>query len=183
MMHKTKTLLLAANAALAMGIVAAILLPALLPLSAEESAPVRSKSSCEPADAFACRRIEPLETYLPIFARPLSRPLFDPPPAAPPAAAAAPILSAKLVGTILESGHTMALFRMPDGKEKFVGLGETVDGISVRDIGPGCATILFNGQTITCQAEKPPATPAPTTNPAGAARPPYPMPGIKDVKP
>ncbi len=161
MIHLNKSKLLAINAALAVLAVAAVALPALLPLSTPAvKAPPRPCT--QPAEATT--QVQDLQAYTVIYLKPFSRPLADAPPPPPVAPPAPPPFVARLMGTVQEPGFAYAIFSLPDGHERLIALGETSDGICVKEIGEGCATVLYQGRTIPCKAVRQ-ESPTPASGP------------------
>jgi hypothetical protein len=79
----------------------------------------------------------------------LRRPLYDapsPPPAAGAAAPPAAPMAVRLVGTIVEPGHSMAVFQKPDGSFELCAQGE-----SVADAGGAVAVTAINQDKVTVQ--------------------------------
>jgi len=89
----------------------------------------------------------------------LRRPLFDPAPTAtggggggpnPAAGPATPRMAARLVGTVHERGHSMAMFQAADGSIVFCRVGEGLDDpagrLTVTRIEPTRVEIAFDGE-------------------------------------
>jgi len=101
-----------------------------------------------------------------LWDRPLRRPLYDPPPPPQPAPVVKrpkpaprkteprpsppPKLDMRLVGTILESGRSMAIVADAAGKIDLKGAGETLDlepeGVRVESINAESVTVSHNGR-------------------------------------
>ena len=98
----------------------------------------------------------PLEVYAAAWACDLQRPLFDPEPVlvnrVPPPP---PKPTVRLLGTIIEPGHTFAFLRGKDGSAKCVSVGEALDGAEVIEVRADSVVVRFAGQTHTIEAEKP----------------------------
>jgi hypothetical protein len=87
-----------------------------------------------------------------VSAMDLRRPLHDPPAtaaAAPKAASAVP-MTVRLVGTIVEPGHSMAVFRKADGSFELCAQGESVTdaggAVTVTGVAPEKVTVEYAGQ-------------------------------------
>jgi hypothetical protein len=87
-----------------------------------------------------------------VSAMDLRRPLWDPPAtaaAAPNAASAVP-MTVRLVGTIVEPGHSMAVFRKADGSFELCAQGESVTdaggAVTVTAVAPEKVTVEYAGQ-------------------------------------
>jgi len=98
--------------------------------------------------------LPPLEAFRPIWEIDLRRPLVDPPPPQkpPPPAPRLPPLRLQLVGTVQESGHSMALLANPQGviEVKRVGelLGEGRAAAEVVAIQAEQVTVRYQNQDI-----------------------------------
>jgi len=75
------------------------------------------------------------------------------PSAAAPAPSPAP-LAIKLVGTIVESGHSRAAFVEPDGKTRLVGVGQTCGGAQVLRIETDSVTVRYLDKELTLAVPK-----------------------------
>jgi hypothetical protein len=94
-----------------------------------------------------------LTSYASIYTRPLRKPLYDPTPGAVVVAAKAePKFTGVLTGTIIEPGFTFATFRVPNGEEKVVPVGQSVEGAEVLAITQGEVRIRFHDKEITLKA-------------------------------
>ena len=89
----------------------------------------------------------------------LRRPLVDPAPAVTAssviraAQAAAPI-GLKLAGTVVEPGHSMAVFVTPAGKSELKAVGDKAGNAEVVDIQSDRVTLRYNGSPVTLKVEK-----------------------------
>jgi hypothetical protein len=88
----------------------------------------------------------------------LQRPLIDH-PAPAVAAPAAPIVArppvgVKLIGTVIEPGHSVAIFIRTDGKTEVKAVGESVAGDQVLEIKPESATLRHGTDSVVLQREK-----------------------------
>jgi hypothetical protein len=76
----------------------------------------------------------------------LRRPLYDPPPTPPPPRPE-PSMTVRLVGTINEPGHSLAMFQKPNGAIELCGLGESIDdeglAVTVTRIEGGKVTVRY----------------------------------------
>lgn len=148
-----KRLLLAANAILAIAIVACVCLCVLLPPRVK-NAKFSPKDKTLSAGNKAMGRVGPLELYAVIYERDIRKPLFDPKPirtvkVEPPK----PKLTIRLIGTAVEPGFTYGLFRTKSGESKLVSIGQTIGGAEVTAVGEGTATVKFHGELITLKVE------------------------------
>jgi hypothetical protein len=101
-----------------------------------------------------------------LCARDLRRPLFAPEPTVEQAEKPEPRpqprrpMSAQLVGTIVEPGRSMAVFRMSDGSFELCGTGESIEDpggeVKVRNIEPYEVTVNYASQTRTLTIERTP---------------------------
>lgn len=57
-------------------------------------------------------------------------------------------LSARLAGTVIEPGHSVAMFITPGGKIELKSVGETMGAIKVLDITPEGVSVLHRGKKI-----------------------------------
>ena len=91
----------------------------------------------------------------------LRRPLVDPAPAVPAASvirAAAPVvpIGLKLAGTVVEPGHSVAVFVNPAGRSELKGVGDKAGPAEVMDIQTDHVTLRYNGSPVTLRVEKEP---------------------------
>ena len=141
-------------AAIALGaITAAILLPYptgnVLPPSSIESVGVHSAST---------QSIPPLSAFDSVARLDLRRPLVDSPPPAKVTAVASnppPALSIKLVGTVVQPGHSRALLLLPDGKIEMKRVGEITASAQILEITKSTVTVSYLGSDVTLKLEKP----------------------------
>ena len=97
----------------------------------------------------------------PLWDMSLRRPLVDapaPPPSAPVAAQPAidqapPPPHLHLVGTIVEPGHSIALFQGAAGRTEFKAIGDAAEGAKVVSIREDGATVLWDGREIVVPIE------------------------------
>jgi hypothetical protein len=96
----------------------------------------------------------------------LRAPLFDPPPALPAPAAEVPVahrstMTLRLVGTIVEPGHSMAMFQKPDGSIALCAQGQSIDEaaatVTVTHVSHHRVTVQFAGQSIELDLPEAPA--------------------------
>jgi hypothetical protein len=99
-----------------------------------------------------------------ICQRPLRGPLFDEQaksdPTTPHAPQAATVMNLRLVGTILEAGHSMAMFSKPDGSIVLCAVGQTTApedaSVFVEEVTSLGATVRHNGKRLQLTLPKPP---------------------------
>ena len=100
--------------------------------------------------------------FAPVMDMDLRRPLVDQPP--PPTAAVhsddvppapPPPPSFRLAGTIIESGHCMALFTTSTGKTEVKQIGEEMEGAKLLSITDDAATLRWNGREIVVAVDRP----------------------------
>jgi hypothetical protein len=144
-----------ANIVLALACAATLALGLALPAESL-SEPEETVATSRPAATSQSAPIGAFQDYAVIYARPLNAPLFDAPPATPAAPPPPPPWPAALIGTVNEPGFTYGIFRTADGHEKLAAVGETVDGAVVQSIGNNIAVVVFQGNALTCRAEKKP---------------------------
>lgn len=102
-----------------------------------------------------------LESFAPVWSKPIRRPLVDGQMvASAPDTAAAPIadtsLPVTLVGTI---GNSLAMLKLADGSIALKGPGDQVAGVDVLSVRPAAVDIRFAGRTITLnKVNVPPST-------------------------
>lgn len=91
-----------------------------------------------------------------VWRTPLRQPLQDQPtPTRPAVASAAPSsLTARLAGTVVEQGHSVAMFITRSGKIEFKAVGEAVDDAEVLDITLDRVSLRHNGRTVDLTLEK-----------------------------
>lgn len=127
----------------------------------------KTRRKNEPTQSVSRRRVSN-KNYDDIYTRPL-RKSFDDEPAATDTLAAVSAetvrsLNLKLLGTVVEAGHTYAWFRCADGKNKLVGAGKKVDSAEVVNVKERTATVKHNGRLVTLkivtQAPPLPVTPS-----------------------
>jgi hypothetical protein len=124
--------------------------------------------------ARAARGRPPLAEFERLAALDLRRPLYDP-PAEPRVAAAHPAtpLTVRLIGTVNEPGHSMAMLRKADGSVAVCALGEGVDAaggrVTVTGIGHRKATVRYGGRSHELVA--PPPGKAAAATPGKGGRP------------
>ena len=56
--------------------------------------------------------------------------------------------SIRLLGTVIEAGHTMALFSDANGKCQFKSVGDQVEGATILEIHDSVATLLWNDSRV-----------------------------------
>ena len=146
---------------------AAVLAWALLdPVRVEEPRPGRAPKPAagkDPVQGVAHAPSFDAAALAQLAAMDLRRPLFDPEP--PPnmagqANAGAPALTVELIGTAREPGHSMALFRRPNGIVEVRGEGETLENapglLTVVRVTTAAVTVQHAGQVFDLQPPPPP---------------------------
>lgn len=104
-------------------------------------------------------QVKSIKNYSAIYARALRESLV---PVAPknkmPVASSDQnkFLNMKLLGTVLEAGHTYGLFVGPDGKEKLIKAGQKFNNARIISINESLATLDYNGKSIFLKIIKPP---------------------------
>jgi hypothetical protein len=121
----------------------------------------RRDSPDDQRDAAATAETLSLDELAKVWDQPLRRPLVDFAPGtaatkaagSTPGAPAASALNLNLVGTIIESGHSRAVFAMPNGAIELKGVGEIIGpsptGPEVVAIEPKHVVVRFQGQLTT----------------------------------
>ncbi len=95
------------------------------------------------------------DAYAVLYRGNLRRPLFDPPPAAVnPKTTSAPAMPVGLVGTAFDPDYPLASFRGANGEPKWVGVGESIDGVEMLSIEATSVKVRFAGKEITLTAPK-----------------------------
>ncbi len=83
----------------------------------------------------------------------LRRPLYDPPavqaPTQPP-----PSLALRLLGTVVETGHSRALLVGPDGKLQLKSVGDSLAGAEILRIGPDTVTVRHLDADVELKVER-----------------------------
>lgn len=112
----------------------------------------------------------PLAAFEAVWDRELGQPL-DPPTPPPVAPATRPAMAfapppppAKLVGTILEPGYSMAIFARADGRPELRAVGESAGGAEVLRIESDAVTVRHNGRPLVLRVERATTVPAGTPN-------------------
>lgn len=137
-------------------------------------AQAKSSQTNETPEAVNTRGVA-IADFSSVWDRPLRGPLYDPPPATPkPVAKPKPVvrtppkpktppppkLDIRLVGTILESGHSMAIAADATGKVDVKSSGQVLDlepvGVRIEEIAADTVTVSYNGQTSTLKLSKSP---------------------------
>lgn len=92
----------------------------------------------------------------PVWGTSLRRPLVEPPKptATAETRAQAPPLTAKLTGTVIEQGRSLAMFITAAGKVELKGVGESIEGAQVKEITDRSVRLEHNGRTITMALPK-----------------------------
>lgn len=97
------------------------------------------------------QNLPPIEAFERIWNLDLQQPLNDAPleasQGAQVAASSAP-LSCRLLGTVIEPGHTLALFVASNGQIEFKAVGEQIDNADIRQITAERVTLFRAGQTV-----------------------------------
>ena len=154
-LRRRRRVLIAANTALATGVVACIYAFATVPLVAGRAAdrtPGQTAAGRGPGQS----PVDSLSAYAVIHQRDLRKPLFDPKPAPPPVKRPKPKprLTVHLMGTVLEPGFTYAILKSASGKTQFVGVGQSFQGAEVTAIAENSATVTYRGQSVTLKIQQ-----------------------------
>jgi hypothetical protein len=155
---------------MAVGAVAAVTLTVALPYpsatSAAAAAPT-ARPTTGPATAPLRETLTP-EQIDAVAALDLRRPLFDPPPAPPaiegPTVAAAEPEPATLAGTVIEPGHSYAIFVTPAGTNEVRTVGESTSGREVLRIEDNQVTLRAGDRTTVVRVRKHPEDAAEEAN-------------------
>ena len=101
--------------------------------------------------------LPPLKAFAGAWSLDLRRPLYDPPPSATAAQspALAPPLAVSLTGTVVEPGHSLAVFAAPGGRTELKAVGESTGGAEVLSIDRDSAVLLHNGERVTLRVPRP----------------------------
>ena len=141
------------NAALAAGVLACLCVALFFPPAPNSSA-AAPRNRPRASGTTNSPKLGPPASYAVIYQRDLRKPLFDAKPVvarkAPPKK---PKFSAELLGAVEEPGFSYGIFRT-GGRDKLVSVGGTVAGAELLAIGPGSATLRFNGELITLREKK-----------------------------
>lgn len=89
----------------------------------------------------------------------LRRPLYDVPSAPPPASPAPAPLSVRLLGTLVEPGHSRAILVGSDGRSVLKAVGENINDAQLLEIGPDSVTLGYRGTSVVLITPKAPMTP------------------------
>lgn len=151
--HGRKKILLAIHAVLAAAIVGSVALAvqsvdlAAAPQPAGPRSPKAASSHPRPPRT--------IDDYPALCQGKLRLPLYDPPPTMA-AVATRPLggSTLRLIGTVIERGFPYAMFRLPTGDVKAVGVGEAVEGMVVLAIDKASATVRSGGKVSTIPVEK-----------------------------
>lgn len=131
--------------------VAAILMPVREPK-------VRATPSLtKPGASASAESLPPLKAFAAAWSLDLRRPLYDPPPGSVTAAKTAkppPPLAVTLTGTVVEPGHSLAVFSAAGGKVELKAVGESAGGAEVLEIGRDTAVVWHNGEQVTLRVPK-----------------------------
>lgn len=105
-----------------------------------------------PTDADVTGGLPSLAEFSEVWSMDLRRPLYDPPPTTrqttPPAAEA---LSVKLAGTVVEPGHSRAIFITAGGLTELKAIGDTTGNAEILAIDETSATLLYRGKRVTLE--------------------------------
>ncbi len=152
-LRQRRRLLLAANVALAAGIVACAAAAVLVPLEGADAGAQGTVGRVAAPSTQPARQARPLAEYAVIWRTNLSGPLFDapPPPPKPPEPVRLPIT---LAGTATEEGQAFAFFRTADGRIKTVAVGQTIEGAELLEVQRGSAKLRVGGRIVTLEMPK-----------------------------
>ena len=137
------------------GAVLAVCLATSLPLANTQPRNfVNASSSKTTADSAAL----PLSAFSTVWDIDLRRPLVDSPPPAPqtiePAAPPSAPPQFHLAGTIVESGHSVALFQQAGGKTEFKQVGQQIGGATIVSIRDDSVTVQWDGRELVVPVER-----------------------------
>jgi len=142
-----KRLLIAANGALAAGILI-VLAAGLAPVDVAP-APGAHMDKPRPRDSSeAATTTKPLGAYAVIGQRNVRGPLFDPKPQ-PVRRTPPPKLRLTLRGTMVEPGCSYAILAAAGKSDQLASVGETIGGAEVVAIESGAVTVVYHGRSIT----------------------------------
>ncbi len=131
------------------------------PCDVHPSLPRRARLEAGDTIENADSEIAPLDEFAKLWDLPLRRPLVDgagdatasSAAAASAAAASGALLNLSLVGTIVETGRSRAVFSTPNGGIELKGVGEIVGGLpggpEIVEIEPRHVVVRFQGQLTT----------------------------------
>lgn len=150
--RSVERLLWTGSAAFALAAVALFALATCIPLEARHVVRAGSNGAelatpAHPTSAPATQRAASLDELMQLAHRDWRRPLFDPPPTIPTVKEAPP-LAVRLLGTIVEPGHSRAILLTPDGKTELKAVGETAAGAEVLNIQPDLVQVRYLQNTV-----------------------------------
>jgi len=111
----------------------------------------------KPTPSSQVNTLPALSTLANIWKLNLRRPIFDNPTArtaTAPTRKAASRLSARLAGTVIESGHSIAMFVTKKGGIELKSIGEMVGNAKILSISKNGVTVEHNGTTIELSLEQ-----------------------------
>jgi hypothetical protein len=150
--RQRQQILLAANAALLLGIGLSILWMLQAPQVTPGGPGGRNNpSGHSPGSGFGSD-VGPLSRYTLIYARDFTRPVIDVVVKTPPKPKPKPTF--KLVGTAMDPGFTYGLFRTQNGETKIVSIGESIEGAEVLEIFKDKAELKFHGEVLTLEVQE-----------------------------
>ncbi len=132
-----------------------VLLAAILPL--ESAGPTEQSGLTRPGAIDSVNDLPPSDTFDKVCALRLQRPLFESAPAVAAQAPDAPALPLHLTGTIVERGHSSAIFQSNTGEIELRNIGERLDGAEVLSVSRDSAQVKYGGQVIDLKVEQPSA--------------------------
>lgn len=125
-----------------------------IPTLQNNSAPARRSSESQQKTV----SLPPLSTFGQVWSLNLRRPLIDEPKVAPTPAKKrskpTPPLSARLAGTVVEPGHSIAMFITKNGKIELKGIGEKVGGAEVIEITSTGVSLKYHEKVIDLALEQ-----------------------------
>ena len=150
----TRASLWFATATLLLLAVAGLLLTAMMPLQNPAHAHAPQTRSTAAGSEPAAPDLT-LASFEPVWGLDLRRPLYDPPrPAAPgPAPGKRPAVPLQLIGTMVEDGHSVAMFTTAQGGIELLGVGQKHEGLEVLRIAEGTVTARHAGAQVTMTVE------------------------------
>lgn len=148
-----RRLLLAANTAMAIAVVACIGW-CFIPPDISSQNPSQSRTAGITANPVE-KTPPPPEEYAAIYSRDLRKPVFDIKPPDPiKVEPPKPKFKATLTGTVLEPGFTYALFRTSSGDDKLVSVGQSIEDAEVTAIESETVTLNFHGDVLKLTVKK-----------------------------
>jgi hypothetical protein len=117
--------------------------------------PSRQSLATAPATRPAVRRVHSLQELQTLWNLDLQRPLYDPPPVlVTPPVVKRPPLTVRLLGTIVEPGNSVGVFRLADGREELRSIGQDAGGAEVLEIHEDRAVVRYHGEAMVLQVQQ-----------------------------